>query len=160
MTCNLNILALRYALGELPGAEAAAFEGQLETDQSAREALADAVLLMAAMRKLPAEVELSRRATSPIATRSRIAAVVSCLAASLLVVLLIKWPAGKTTAHRTSGDATAIVGTWSELGGDDMVLAEFDSELSRDDSASDVPDWMVAAVLEAVDTPPRDEGTL
>ena len=40
--------ALRYAARTLPAAEAAAFEAQLAGDQSAREALAEAVRLSAA----------------------------------------------------------------------------------------------------------------
>lgn len=42
---DLNWLAYRYVAGELDEAEALAFESQMETDQDAREAVAQAVLL-------------------------------------------------------------------------------------------------------------------
>ncbi|MBA4064156.1 MAG: hypothetical protein C0501_10670 [Isosphaera sp.] len=44
----LQTTALRYAAGDLPPAEAAAFEGRLAADQAAREALGEAVRLSAA----------------------------------------------------------------------------------------------------------------
>ncbi|MBX9580133.1 MAG: hypothetical protein K2X87_07470, partial [Gemmataceae bacterium] len=44
----LEALALRYAAGRLSPAAAAAFEARLETDQAARDALAEAVQLSAA----------------------------------------------------------------------------------------------------------------
>jgi anti-sigma-K factor RskA len=46
---NLPVLALLYATGELDAAEAAAFERRLGEDQSAREALCQAVQLAQAM---------------------------------------------------------------------------------------------------------------
>ncbi len=46
----LTARALLYANGELPGAEAAAFEKRLADDQQAREALAEAVLLNQTLR--------------------------------------------------------------------------------------------------------------
>jgi hypothetical protein len=45
---SLQTLALRYAAGDLPPAEAAAFEARLGNDQPARDALAEAVRLSAA----------------------------------------------------------------------------------------------------------------
>jgi anti-sigma-K factor RskA len=44
----LQTTALRYAAGDLPPAEAAAFEARLATDQDARDALSEAVRLSAA----------------------------------------------------------------------------------------------------------------
>jgi ferric-dicitrate binding protein FerR (iron transport regulator) len=161
MNTDLHILALHYALGELAGADALAFENRLETDQSAREALADAVILSSAVRQLPRP---TRNATpKPADRRSRIAAIIAGCAACLLVVALIKLPQGDrpVARHRTGIEATAIVGTWSELGDENLAVFDSDSDLIRDDASSDVPDWMVAAVLEDAEQPAsRQEGTL
>jgi hypothetical protein len=160
MNTDLHTLALRYALGELAGADALAFENRLETDQSAREALADAVILNSAVRQLPRPARTATR--KPADRRSRIAAIVVGSAACLLFVALIKLPQGDrpVARHRNGIEASAIVGTWSELGDENLAMFELDPDLLRDDS-SDVPDWMVAAVLEDIEQPaPRQEGTL
>jgi hypothetical protein len=161
MNTDLHTLAIRYALGELAGAEALAFENRLETDQSAREALADAVILSSAVRQLPCP---ARTATpKQAARRSRIAAIVVGSAACLLFVALIKLPPRDRpiARHRNGIEATAIVGTWSELGDDNLTLFDLDPDVIRDDASSDVPDWMVAAVLQDIEqSPPRQEGTL
>ena len=159
MNTDLHTLALRYALGELAGADAVAFENRLEIDQSAREALADAVILSSAVRQLPRPTRTPTR--KPADRRSRIAAIVVGSAACLLFVALIKLPQGDRAVarHRNGIEASAIVGTWSELGDENLAMFD-DSDLIRDDS-SDVPDWMVAAVLEDIEQPaPRQEGTL
>lgn len=51
---ELAVSALRYAAGDMPAAEAQAFEARLGEDQSARDALAEAVRLSAAASGLPA----------------------------------------------------------------------------------------------------------
>jgi ferric-dicitrate binding protein FerR (iron transport regulator) len=162
MNSDLHTLALRYALGELAGAEALAFESRLEADQSAREALADAVILSSALRQLPAPVWSTAPVHQPAARRSRMAVMITCAAACLMIVVLMKLPqTDHPIAHRNAFEATDIVGTWSELGDDDPALSEVDSEVVRDDASSDIPDWMVAAVLEEdVEAAPRKEGTL
>ena len=81
MNTDLQTLALRYALGELAGTEALEFETRLETDQAAREALADAVILSSAVRQLPRPSRSTAPVHQPAARRSRIAAMVSCAAA-------------------------------------------------------------------------------
>lgn len=53
-TDGLPLTALRYAAGELPPAEAAAFEVRLAHDQAAREALGEALRLSAAALDRPA----------------------------------------------------------------------------------------------------------
>ena len=62
-TDDLALTALRYAAGELPAAEAAAFEARLAADQAAREALGEAIRLSAAAldRPAPAPDPLSAR---------------------------------------------------------------------------------------------------
>ncbi len=161
MIPDLNLLALRYALGELPAAEAADFEGRLANDQLAREALADSVLLMAAVRETAVRPSADQ-VLQPLTTRrSRLPALLSCAAAALAVVVLFDSPDGQTTAQRReSREATALVGMWSELGLDHPGLLDPESDLSDDDASPDVPDWMVAAVLDVMDVPPREEGTL
>lgn len=160
MMSDLNILAVQYALGELSGVDAASFEQRLETEQAAREALADAVLLMSAVRELPQEVVKAPVPVPRTSQRSRIAVLTACVAAVLTVVVLMKWPGGDGVARRGSGEAPALVEAWSELGRDDVVLAEADGDAAGDDSASEIPDWVVAAVLDEVEIAPRGEGTL
>ena len=162
MNSDLHTLALRYALGELAGAEALTFESRLEADQSAREALADAVILCSAVRQLPAPTRSTTPVHQPVARRSRIAVMITCAAACLMIAVLIRPPQGdRLIAHRNGAEATAIVETWSDLGNDELALSEMDSDLMRDDASSDIPDWMVAAVLEEdVEASPRKEGTL
>lgn len=53
-TDELPLTALRYAAGELPPAEAVAFEARLAHDQAAREALGEAIRLSAAALDRPA----------------------------------------------------------------------------------------------------------
>ena len=53
-TDELPLIALRYAAGELPPAEAAAFDARLAHDQEAREALGEAIRLSAAALDRPA----------------------------------------------------------------------------------------------------------
>jgi hypothetical protein len=50
---ELSLTALRYAAGDMPPADAEAFEARLGTDQAAREALAEAVRLSAAASGAP-----------------------------------------------------------------------------------------------------------
>ena len=45
------------------------------------------------------------------------------------------------------------------MGAEEPLLAEVEGE-AGDDSDSDIPDWMVAAVLDADESAPRSEGTL
>jgi hypothetical protein len=161
MNTDLQTLAIRYALGELAGADALAFETRLETDQAAREALADAVILSSAVRQLPHPDRSTTPVRQPAARRSRIAAMVTCAAACLMVIVLIKLPQGnRPIAHRNGVEATTIFGTWSDLGDGELALFDVDADLVRDDASSDIPDWMVAAVLEDIETTPRKEGTL
>ncbi|HVJ84158.1 MAG TPA: hypothetical protein VM452_00865 [Caulifigura sp.] len=157
MIVDVNTLALQYALGELNATEVEAFETRLETDQAAREALADAVLVMGAVRRQPQAA--TRPAESPvsISRRSRLVAFASCTAAGLAVVALLKTPEGPVL--RSNGEVPAIVGTWSELGAEETPLTDVDSEFA-DDADSDIPDWMVAAVLDADESAPGSEGTL
>ena len=160
MSSEFNIIAWQYALGELSQDDAAAFEARLETDQAAREALADAVVLMSALRQTPA-VAMALREQVPVAVgRSRLLAVACCVAVAVLVALVLRLPGrNATTVAVSASDESSIVGTWSELAPDDALSVELSSEAILDD-ASDIPDWMVAAVLDEIDSAPRDEGTL
>jgi hypothetical protein len=161
MNPDLQTLAWRYALGELEGAESASFEGRLETDQSAREALADVVILMSAIRQAPQAARSLPATGLPAGRRSRIAAVLACSAACLLFVVLVGLPDGsRPVAHRNAVDASAIVGTWSDLADDELAFLDGDGDFLNDDGSSDVPDWMVAAVLEDFDAAPLEKGTL
>jgi len=54
MSSDLLLLAIRYLSNELPDDELAAFENRLASDQSAREAVAEAVELTLAVSRLPA----------------------------------------------------------------------------------------------------------
>jgi hypothetical protein len=87
---DLSWLALRYVAGEMGHDEAEAFECRLDHDQSAREAVAEAVLLAGAIARLepaPAPVLPIRRRVY-VAT---LAGIVGVAAAACLAWLMVGW---------------------------------------------------------------------
>ena len=157
MSLDVNIVALQYALRELSVAETAAFETRLEHDQAAREALADAVVLMAAVQRLPRQT-VTRSSTAKTSSRSRLLAVIVGTAACLSMALVMRMTHRESAA--IAADETTILQTWSDLGPDDGLAIDMDGIASTDDAHAEIPDWMVAAVLNEVDAPPANEGTL
>ncbi len=148
--------AFRYALGELPDAEAAAFERRLLDDQAAREAVALAVELVGALAivgaeqpsPLPAPVRDRRRRFAPWAPLATAAAV---FAAAL---------AWTGQAPRPGPDASRVASAWSGLR--DRPGPDLDDELPGPIEAEPtldrpLPSWLVAGAAGPVEDPPRVE---
>jgi anti-sigma-K factor RskA len=145
---DLSWLALQYVCGELPAAEAAAFEQRLDHDQVAREAVAEAVALAGAVAQVaPDSVNLR-----PVPTRRvpfGLPRVALGVAASLLVALGLRalWIEGGTDESRRGLplDASLAV-AWSGVHEGDE---EADGLLQWLDTSSAVPDALQVAVLDA-----------
>ncbi|MEX2173813.1 MAG: hypothetical protein WD872_05585 [Pirellulaceae bacterium] len=116
---DLDWLAFCYAADELSPTEAAAFEHLLGTDQSAREALAQAVELTQAIAVGKVWEPVTVAPTAGARWSRRISWMALGSAASLLVALLWSgvgprmqaWPAGEAEAVSQKGELAAA---WSE----------------------------------------------
>lgn len=172
---DLPLTALRYAAGELSGAELAEFEAQLETDFDAQVALAEAVQLVSALASR-SSVVVRRRVCHPVRDsrrRSRWFAVLSggIVAAAMLIVI---WqgsePSGTGAAISENAAADATLSAWAVVQLEDADVSEpdeaaallaFEEELSAEEEniedAEIVPDWLLAAV-ELSDLPSGPDG--
>lgn len=177
---DLHWLAHQYASGDLPPAEAEAFEVRLAEDQAAREAVARAVgllqMLLAAApgdrnQQSSARLALSSPALWSSALRSP---ALYSAAAALLLIGLIGWGwRGQFSSNRNSAVVTRraeLAIAWSAAGGElansyqDPSIEEepmpigLEYDLLAGEAAA--PDWMTAAIfsrfgrsLEALDSP-------
>src|SRR5262245_2597330 len=144
--------AFLYVSGEMSPAETIDFEAQLAGDQSAREAVAEAVQLLATM---AAGV---KPAADPIATPQSIspwrnfAALVTVAALVLVCLSLIHL----RKSGRDNSPARELVSLWAESQSltDDSV--EADGASNGGDEDLTVPGWMLAAV--ETDTEKKAEG--
>jgi anti-sigma factor RsiW len=115
---DLTWLAFRYVAGELDPDESTAFEHRLDSDQPAREAVAEAVALMAGVvRAAPA-----LRSTPVMRSRVRKAVAVAlasaaCLALAVAPRLVDFRPRGNAPDARTPapGAGSAVALAWSGL---------------------------------------------
>lgn len=168
---ELEFTAYRYLIDDLLPSERAAFETRLGEDQQARESLATAVELSAAM-TLASEPQSSspflptpaRRAVLPRLNASRqpawITAVVT-VAAVAAVVLLAFLPAGSPPGVERQLASLAVA--WSEANescdagsaesGDDETADPIADTATRDGSV----DWMVLAVADLAGVELSDE---
>jgi len=153
---ELAWLAFLYAAGELDGAAAADFERRLDADQSAREAVAEAVLLVAAAATAGAPAVAARRRS-----RAAVAATLTLAAAAGLAALFAAtgWLASPKNPRGVPGAAAESVAlAWSGLRDDqdgvapprDDLVAWLDeapdavpSEPTGDDDAP--PPWLLEA---------------
>jgi anti-sigma-K factor RskA len=164
---DLAWLAFRYVAGELNPDESAAFEHRLDRDQPAREAVAEAVALMAGV----VHAAPALRSTPLWRSRLRRAAVVvlasaACLALAVAPRLVKFRSRGDVTDVRTPAPATgsAVALAWSGLQQEAAeTLRPDDSTAALDDLDADtltpiettadagdlvegVPNWLVEAV--------------
>ncbi len=156
------LLAVRYALNECDPAELAAFEARLGDDPAAQVALVEAVQIVALLQSTPTCEALgsSRQAASvsrrSVAPSRRSWLVATLLAATLLVAVIAVWqsiPSSRIdhTVAMTN-ESPALAQAWTTL---DSPASTTDEASSVDDSAddsaeevaSDVPDWLLAAVM-------------
>ncbi len=158
---DLDWLACRYALGDLPGAETAAFERLLDEDQDAREAVARAVELVGAVALVVAPgPEMAARPRRRVQARASWA-----LAASVaLAVGASAWLAGPRS-NPVEADAGRLASAWSGVRDRPGLEAEGDDEaagttpLAEADPAADrpLPSWLVAGAAGSAADPARSE---
>ena len=162
---QLDLLATEYLLDGLSPEDRADFRRRLAEDQAAREALADAVELVAAI--VAAEDERIVRLPGGRSSRPRrFSAAVAALAVCLLLVL--SWrtyhPAGTDDAPgagplvATEADSAEarLAAAWMQVRG--QLATESDGDAREFEGASDLdvepfellepPTWMLAALIE------------
>ena len=164
-TDNDLLLAVRYVLNECDRNELATFEARLADDPAAQAALVEAVQIVALLQATPCceafALESSLQAASasrkPAAPSRRSWQIALLVAASLLVAVVLNWPAlpspqdhhAITIATITNAnESPALAQAWTALDPDHITFDEVDP---IDDAllevASDVPDWLLTAVL-------------
>ncbi|MGC3969424.1 MAG: hypothetical protein QM775_19315 [Pirellulales bacterium] len=139
---DLTWSAYQYAAGELDAAAAAAFEERLAVDQSAREALAEAVSLSeavcAAYEQLPASYVMpASRVAAPADSRLVVGWLATATAAC--IALAMTWQAFKTPAGDEAGEVAA-----AQAEADSQLLAALGPE-HRWDAPSPLVDELAAA---------------
>lgn len=166
---ELAWLAFRYVAGELSDADADLFEDRLADDQTAREAVAEAVSLFHTVCAAEATQPLhavsrgagARRITQTIVWRTALA-----ISAAVLLALTVSLnPFTSETSPSTQNLAAvtpALADAWSTVRRDfvndenaahsvaaSLVLTEAELALAEDDLtiSTDAPSWMTAAVL-------------
>lgn len=154
------LLAQQYLLGELSGAEIEAFEKRLAEDVALAEALADVVLLHgsltgAPVRAVPPQSEKTNRRVRQFWWGGAAALVVGAVAVSQLPL-----PGPRGGAVRSESfnvDRPEVYEALFARDEEDPVPVDMVDLSVDDDSALDVPDWMVAAV-EAAGQGPQEPG--
>lgn len=166
---ELAWLAFQYVAGELSVADADLFEERLADDQTAREAVAEAVALFhtvcAAEAAQPLQA-VSRGAGSRRITRTIVWRTALAISAAVLLALTVNLnPFNSETSPATQDLAAvtpALADAWSTVRRDfvndeqtansvaaNLVLTDAELALAEDDLAisTDAPSWMTAAVL-------------
>lgn len=153
---ELLLLAFRYVSGELAADEAALFEVRLADDQVARDALADAVELCAAMTIGCCDLATQSPQTNR-PTRRRIAAVLAASLAGVAVIAIVGQQlvkhggrdfAGGSRSSFAPHTASSILSLWGELRGQDAAVDGEDDDNGADVArAMEVPEWMLTALV-------------
>jgi len=158
---DLDWQAFRYVAGEMSSDEAAVFERRLADDQSAREAVADAVELAQALATLGPEaredtrpVPKARLGSGKRTWRRRAVWTVAGTAACVALIVTSWLYRGGETAQSTDLSLEQLALLWSQIGEelDPRELDEWAEDFSDDptDQDADVPpSWMLAAVSES-----------
>ena len=169
------LLAVRYVLNECHPTELALFESRLADDPAAQSALVEAVQIVALLQATPSCEAFTRQSDlgaasvsgKPVAPSRRSWQIASLVAAGLLVAVVLNWPAIPSPQdHRTvtipsviapsvtlftatnADEFPALAQAWTALDPDQIVSDETDPiDDDPEDSASDVPDWLLTAVL-------------
>jgi hypothetical protein len=147
--------AMRYLEGTLSVDEVASFEARLAEDVQLAEALADAVLLSAAVRAAEAEQRPAQPAVTTVrpSRRRRTAAVAATAAAAVLMLALQiineAPPAPIPPAAAPTLADPSVLAVWATLA-DAASVPDFDPDPDLSDLELDhvsaVPDWMFAAL--------------
>jgi hypothetical protein len=155
---ELAWLAFQYVAGDLDPDESAAFERRLDREQSAREAVAEAVALVAGV----VHAAPALRSTPRLRSRVRRAVVVAlasaaCLALAVALGLVEFRPRGNApdTRSSTPGGRSAVALTWSGLRQDAAETPRLDDPTAAiDDPEAD----MVTPVVTTADASDLVEG--
>ncbi len=148
------LLAVRYVLNECNPAELAAFEARLGDDPAAQSALVEAVQIVALLQSTPTCAELAPRHFRPVPAQ-RSWQVASLVAATLLVAVVVVWQSMSSsqidhTVVMTS-ESPVLAQAWTALDPQVSTSDDADEVALVDDSASEVasevPDWLLAAVM-------------
>jgi hypothetical protein len=148
------LLAIRYVLNECDPNELAEFEARLGDDQTAQAALVEAVQIVALLQATPNCAELAPRPIRAVPAR-RSWQVASLVAASLLIAVVAIWQSRPSLpldhSVAMTNESPALAQAWTAL--DPQIIASEDideaptSHGSPDEIVSDVPDWLLAAVM-------------
>lgn len=162
------LLAVRYVLNECGAAELAAFEARLGDDSVAQVALVEAVQIVALLQATPTCAEVAPRPARAVSAKPVPARqswqVASLVAAALLVVVVAVWQSLPSSQFDRTvvldnvppNESPALAQAWtaldpSAIAAEDPDDAPADEVLLVDDSgndtASDVPDWLLSAVM-------------
>jgi hypothetical protein len=170
-TDNLDWAAFCYLAGELNAQDQAAFEARLAEDQSAREALAQAVELTQAVcsaeEHVAKIVEIAKPAASQWSLRVSWMAIggLAAVAAGLLVAIPLGGLDGLIPSANRANQF-ALAAAWTETGDQLLQLADvglaprgsalasdlddeplIGSVANLDDPMGEMPSWLTAAVL-------------
>ena len=175
------LLAVRYVLNECAPTELAAFEARLGDDPAAQVALVEAVQIVALLQATPTcEALESRSLESSLqaASASRKSAppsqrswqIASLVAASLLFAVVLNWPALPSPQdHHTATIPTVTIPTespalaqaWTALDPHHIISDESDPiDDAPVEVTSDVPDWLLTAVLVEAEQGASDENDM
>lgn len=155
--------ASRYCLAEMSGEEQAAFEQLLLEHQEAREAVAEAMLLLSAVHSVESQADASPEVQLPskgISKESRGFhwATFGMVAASLLLLVSVSaWLGLNRFSQQVAQDNAAVTAQWLASSGQaETAWSSDNEELSASDEANVAtedsvegnlpPDWMLVAV--------------
>lgn len=160
MLDELDWLAFQYVIGELSEADRVAFELRLEDDQAAREAVARAVELSAAILVHPSAFQhpavAGLASAAPRGSIRKMAAWVGALAAAVLVGLAL-WPKPTLPPAHGVGESDVAL-AWNQLRQAEEAVTptiepadDIESDWMVDDEVDDEPvaappSWLVAGV--------------
>jgi hypothetical protein len=147
---DLHWTAFLYRGGDLPAAEAAAFEARLADDPDARDALAEAVELAEALAIVGPEFASKRRRTLG---RRAFVGVATLAAAACLVAAFHSW------SRPVSLDASEVAIAWSSLRAtvDAVPVVEITEEAEdvvEPSTDRALPSWLLSAASAPLDNEP------
>ena len=171
------LLAVRYVLNECGPTELAGFELRLGDDSAAQEALVQAVQIVALLQATPtcealeASLQAASASRKPAAPARRSWQVASLVAASLLASVAMFWPSRPAPQHNhiaTVAAPPALAQAWTALDPHQFTPDETDEAHAVDEApeevasevASDVPDWLLTAVLVEEEQGASDENDM
>lgn len=155
--------AVEYLLGDGSEDARSAFESQLESDQGAREALADAVSIVAALRS---RAHAAKHSISVPARKATAGRLWIKLAVAVSLMLAVGWwyaAMQRSSSFQREEPRAELAIRWSELRSGDAD-AEFEEADASDSSdlEQETPSWIVAGLIGLRDgvsdsVPPRPE---